>query len=92
MPDMSILEFLTGLFKMFNLVCYVQSDINATYANYSANITNVKTIRVMTFDAYYASSNSELDITDKIDISESSVHRQVPYTKIEFKYADTKQF
>ena len=90
MPDMSILEFLTGLFKMFNLVCYVQSDINATYANYSANITNVKTIRVMTFDAYYASSNAELDITDKIDISESSVHRQVPYSKIEFKYEDTK--
>ena len=84
MPDMTILEFLSGIFKMFNLVCYVQSDINATYANYSANITNVKTIRVMTFDAYYASSNAELDITDKIDISSASVHRQVPYTKIEF--------
>jgi hypothetical protein len=90
MPDMTILEFLSGIFKMFNLVCYVQSDINATYANYSANITNVKTIRVMTFDAYYASSNAELDITDKIDISSSSVHRQVPYTKIEFKYEDTE--
>ena len=90
MPDMTILEFLSGIFKMFNLVCYIQSDINATYANYSANITNVKTIRVMTFDAYYASSNAELDITDKIDISSSSVHRQVPYTKIEFKYEDTK--
>ena len=90
MPDMTILEFLSGIFKMFNLVCYVQSDINATYANYSANITNVKTIRVMTFDAYYASSNAELDITDKIDISSASVHRQVPYTKIEFKYEDTK--
>lgn len=90
MPDMTILEFLSGIFKMFNLVCYIQSDINATYANYSANITNIKTIRVMTFDAYYASSNAELDITDKIDISSSSVHRQVPYTKIEFKYEDTK--
>ena len=90
MPDMTILEFLSGIFKMFNLVCYIQSDINATYANYSANITNVKTIRVMTFDAYYASSNAELDITDKIDISSSSVHRQIPYTKIEFKYEDTK--
>jgi len=90
MPDITVLEFLSGIFKMFNLVCYVQSDINATYANYSANITNVKTIRVMTFDAYYASSNAELDITDKIDISSASVHRQVPYSKIEFKYEDTK--
>ena len=44
MPDMTILEFLSGIFKMFNLVCYIQSDINATYANYSANITNIKTI------------------------------------------------
>lgn len=87
MPDMSIVDFLSGLFKMFNLVCYVEGDINS---GYTTGQTNTKRIRVMTFDAYYSSSNSELDITDKIDISSSSVNRVLPYSQIEFKYEDTE--
>lgn len=90
MPDISVIDFLSGLFKMFNLVCYVEGDINTTYGNYNANTTNLKNIRVKTLDSYYSSSNSELDITDRIDISSSSVHRLLPYSRIEFKYEDTK--
>jgi len=87
MPDMSIVDFLSGLFKMFNLVCYVEGDTNS---GYTTGQTNTKRIRVMTFDAYYSSSNSELDITSKIDISSSSVARVLPYSQIEFKYEDTE--
>ena len=83
LPDMSIMDFLTGLFKMFNLVCFVEGTENSSY---TTSKSNMKRIRVMTFDSYYSSSNSELDITDKIDISSSSVHRVIPYSKIEFKY------
>ena len=90
MPDMSVIEFLSGIFKMFNLVCYVEGGINTTYGNYNANTTNLKNIRVKTLDSYYSSSNSELDITDRIDISSSSVHRLLPYSRIEFKYEDTE--
>ena len=86
MPDMTILEFLSGIFKMFNLVCFVEGTENSSYTTTQSNI---KRIRVMTFDSYYSSA-SELDITDKIDISQSSVHRNIPYTSIEFKYADTE--
>jgi hypothetical protein len=87
MPDMTIIEFLSGLFKMFNLVCYVEGDLNTGYTN---GQSNTKRIRVMTFDAYYSSSNAELDITDKIDTSTSSVKRVLPYSQIEFKYEDTE--
>jgi len=87
LPDMSIIDFLTGLFKMFNLVCFVEGTENSSY---TTSKSNMKRIRVMTFDSYYSSSNSELDITDKIDISSSSVHRVIPYSKIEFKYEDTE--
>ena len=87
MPDMSITDFLSGLFKMFNLVCFIEGTENSSY---TTTQSNMKRIRVMTYDSYYASSKSELDITNKIDISQSSVHRMLPYSKIEFKYEDTE--
>ena len=86
MPDMTILDFLSGIFKMFNLVCFVEGTENSSYTTTQSNI---KRIRVMTFDSYYSSA-TELDITNKIDISQSSVHRNIPYTSIEFKYEDTE--
>tara|TARA_R110002020_G_scaffold453806_2_gene668895 strand:- start:11478 stop:14462 length:2985 start_codon:yes stop_codon:yes gene_type:complete len=87
MPDMNVIEFLSGLFKMFNLVCFVE---NAEDSSYSTTQSNMKRIRIMTYDSYYASSSSELDITSKVDTSESSVERLMPYSQIEFKYEDTE--
>ena len=87
MPDMSVVDFLSGLFKLFNLVCFVEGKGNSSYVT---TISDIKRIRVMTFDAYYASSNSELDITNKIDVTKSSVQRMLPYSQIEFKYEDTE--
>jgi len=79
MPDMTILEFLTGLFKMFNLVAEVRNDSNTQ-----------KTIVVKTLDDYYNSSLVEIDLTSKIDISSSNINKALPYTKILFEYEDTK--
>lgn len=78
LPDMTILDFLTGLFKMFNLVAEVE-DTSPT----------LKTISIKTLDGFYNSSNTTLDITDKIDISSSKVDRPLNYTKIQFRYKDT---
>lgn len=77
MPDMTVLEFLTGLFKMFNLVAEVRND----------SLTE-KTIVVKTLDNYYLSSGKETDLTEKIDISTGSVNKALPYTKITFEYDD----
>ena len=78
MPDMTVLEFLTGLFKMFNLVAEVRNDSSTQ-----------KTIVVKTLDDFYSSSLIETDLTDKIDISTSTVNKALPYTKINFQYEDT---
>ena len=78
LPDMTVLEFLSGLFKMFNLVAEVRND----------SLTQ-KTIVVKTLDDFYTSSLTEIDLTRNIDISSSSVNRTLPFTKITFEYEDT---
>jgi hypothetical protein len=78
MPDMTVLEFITGIFKMFNLVAEVRND----------SLTQ-KTIVVKTLDDFYTSSLVETDLTSKIDVSKSAVNKTLPYTKITFEYEDT---
>lgn len=77
-PNMKVMDFLSTLFKMFNLVAEVEDD---------------GTIYVDTYDNYYAnkrSSSDPYDITKYIDISEGSVDVALPYNEIVFKYKDTK--
>ena len=78
MPDMTALDFLSGIFKMFNLVAEVRNDS-----------TTQKTIVVKTLDDFYSSSLVETDLTNKIDISKSAVNKALPYTKISLEYEDT---
>tara|TARA_R110001599_G_scaffold47233_1_gene137279 strand:- start:29 stop:2134 length:2106 start_codon:yes stop_codon:yes gene_type:complete len=69
-PDIKIIDFLTGLFKMFNLVAYTKED---------------GTIFVDTLDSFYASSNT-YDISKYIDVNTSAVDVALPYRKINFTY------
>jgi hypothetical protein len=69
-PEMKVIDFLTGLFKLFNLTAYVQSDGK---------------IKVQTLDDFYA-TGIERDITDYVDISQSSVDVALPYKEIKFEY------
>lgn len=73
MPEMKIIDFLSSLFKMFNLVAYVQDD---------------DTIQVEPLDTYYGRSRDQ-DITKYIDITKSQVNTAIPFKEIFFKYADT---
>ena len=78
LPDITVLEFLSGIFKMFNLVAEVRNDSPTQ-----------KTIVVKTLDDFYTSSLVETDLTKNIDIQSSSVNKTLPYTKITFEYEDT---
>ena len=72
MPKMTIIEFLTGLFKMFNLTAYVDND---------------GVIVVKTLDSYYASGSSvPVDISNYIDTEQSSVDIALPFKKVDFTY------
>ena len=79
-PDIKVIDFLSGLFRTFNLVAYIER--------------NETQITVKTLDEFYAnpSSASPYDITKYIDVSKSQVNIALPYRKINFRHEDTKTF
>ena len=75
-PDIKIIDFLTGLFKMFNLVAYTKED---------------GSIYVDTLDNFYATSTT-YDISKYIDVETSAVDVALPYRKMNFTYEGLKTF
>ena len=73
-PEIKIIDFITGLFKMFNLIAYLDDATNE--------------LVVKTLDDYYSSGNS-YDITKYVDVSKSSVNVALPFREINFKHGDT---
>jgi len=71
-PKMKVIDFLTGLFKMFNLVAYTKKGSSQIY--------------VQTFDDYMTLGATR-DITKYIDISQSTIDRPVPYNQVNFRYS-----
>ena len=76
-PDIKVIDFLSGLFKMFNLTAFVER--------------NETEVTVKTLDSFYSLGGS-YDITKYVDVSKSQVNVALPYRKINFKHEDTKTF
>lgn len=77
LPNMKIIDFLTGLFKMFNLTAFVQSDGK---------------IYVDTLDEFYVdlqSDGSPYTIDEFVDSTQNTVDSALPYSEVNFKYEDT---
>ncbi len=74
-PDMKVIDFLTGIFKMFNLTAYI------TYTATGEQIINVKTL-----DSFYASPPNTWYLTQYISTDSYTVDVALPYKEIEFKY------
>ena len=77
LPDMKIIEFLQGLFKMFNLTSY---------------ITESKEVKIQSLDDYYANSEVYWDITKDLDKESSSIDTVLPYREINFTYEGLESF
>ena len=73
LPQMKVIDFLTGLFKMFNLVAY--------------NRLGDSTIYVETFDDFMTEGLTR-DITKYIDVSQSTIDRPIPYNQVNFNYSE----
>ena len=90
-PKMKVIDFLTGLFKMFNLTAYyIDDEDDSDY-----NLNDRPTIYVDTLDNYYADAvNNKLggliEIEKYVDASQHSVDSVLPFTDINFNYQDTK--
>jgi hypothetical protein len=76
-PDIKVIDFLTGLFKMFNLTAYIERNTNI--------------IKVLTLNEFYANYNS-YDISKYIVSDSSSVNVSLPYREVSFSYEDTNTF
>ena len=74
-PDLKIIDFLTGIFKMFNLTSYIDNDTDE--------------VIVKTLDEFYAGGVS-YDVTEFVDRSKSSVNVALPFKEITFEHGDTK--
>jgi len=70
-PKMKIIDFLTAIFKMFNLTAYVD---------------DVGTIVVRTLDSYYAASTTVYNINKYLDTTTSKVDIALPFKEIFFGY------
>jgi hypothetical protein len=76
-PQMKIIDFLTGLFQMFNLTAY---------------INEIGTIVVETLDDYYASSSQIINIDEYLDTKQSKVDIALPFKEINFGYKGVNTF
>jgi len=83
MPEMKVLDFLTGLAKMFNLVFYLNNE----------NEVEVRTLDDGTSDSYYNLPDiNTWDITKYIDVSKSQVDVALPFRSVTMSYKDLKTF
>ena len=89
MPNLKIIDFMNGLFKLFNLTAYF--DNQTLLVNGNAN-PNFGKIRIQTLDSYYSSNFNTWDISKYIDVSSSVVNVGLPYNSITFSYEGQKTF
>ena len=90
LPDIKIIDFLTGLFKTFNLTAYYIDD--ETDPEYGDGI--IPEIKVMTLDNYFADavnnqSKGTIDITEYIDVTEHQANTSLPFSEIELRFEET---
>ena len=76
MPKIKIMDFLSGLFKMFNL---------------TAKVDEGGTIVVKTLNNFY-DEGSSVDITTMVDTEEITVNRMDLFKNIEFEFSENKTF
>ena len=76
LPEMKVIDFITSLFKMFNLTAFAEDD---------------GTIKVQTLDDFYASSITTWDL-NKFTETDFEVNPSLPFKEIDFSYSGLKTF
>jgi len=70
MPEIKIIDFISGLFKMFNLI--IRPNADGSY-------------RIDTLENYYAGGDT-IDISNYVDIDETIIERPELFKSIEYRY------
>ena len=77
MPDMKVIDFISGLFKMFNLTATVDEN----------DVVNINSL-----DSFYQSSTNLWNITEYVDKTKQSVETVIPFREIDFSYEGLDNF
>jgi hypothetical protein len=80
-PKLKIIDFITGIFKTFNLTSYYVDDRND--ADYGK-------IRVLPLDDYYTDNPKIFDISKYVDSSGTDIESALAFSEIEFKNKEPK--
>lgn len=93
LPDIKVLDFLTGLFKMFNLTAYYIDDENDPEYD-PPNNQGKPVVKVVPLDEYYADavnnqSGGIIDISKYINVNSHTVSTSLPFNEIDFKFEET---
>jgi hypothetical protein len=83
-PKIKTIDFLTGLFKMFNLTAYYIDDV----ADADFGKIYVDTLDNFYLDAVNNPSEGSYDITKHIDTKELSIDRAFEFNQINFEYEE----
>ena len=75
-PKITIADFLSGIFKMFNLTCYA---------------TSINKFQVEPLDDWYT-KGAVVDVTEYIDTDEITIERHKLYKAINFDYEKSESF
>ena len=75
LPKMKVIDFITSLFKLFNLTAYKENGV----------------IVVRSLQDYYNVGNT-YDITDYVQVDNSSVSKLLQHNEIEFKFKSKEYF
>ena len=76
MPNIKVMDFLTSIFKMFNLTAYFIND----------------EVQVLPLDDWYAASDNTFDITKYIDRTQGEINVSYPYSAVKFGYKGVGSF
>jgi hypothetical protein len=81
LPKIKVIDFLSGILKMFNLIIYYEDD---------RSDVNFGKIIVKSLDDYYNDNPKLFDITKYVDSSETDIESTIPFSEIDFSYEEGK--
>ena len=94
-PEMKVIDFITGIFQMFNLVAYKdKNDVIQVLPYDAAEGVSYSGLNA-TSSLYYGISGEEAkeyDITQYVDVSKSTVAPALPYNTINFSFEGNDTF
>tara|TARA_R110002012_G_scaffold78746_1_gene200584 strand:- start:3345 stop:6059 length:2715 start_codon:yes stop_codon:yes gene_type:complete len=80
MPEYKIIDMLSDLFKMFNLVSYENRKDDGTWE-----------MKIESLD-YFLDRGKQVDITPYVKVDKGTVSRIAPYSLVEYKFSEPKTF